>query len=71
MKSSATFTAAFRMSRYSDGDPYLDPATGVLKNRLAIIDEATLEEIEADLVATRSYELSQSPLDGRFDLAHL
>ena len=59
------------MSRYSDGDPYLDPATGVLKNRLAITDEATLEEIEANLVATRSYELSQSPLDGRFDLAHL
>jgi hypothetical protein len=71
MKSSATFTAAFRMPRYSDGDPYLDPVTGVLRNRLDIADEATLEEIEADLVATRSYELSQSPLEGSFDLAHL
>jgi cell filamentation protein len=59
------------MSRYSDGDPYIDAATGVLKNRLEIADEATLEEIEADLVATRSYELSKSPLEGRFDLAHL
>jgi len=56
MKSSATFTAACRMSRYSDSDPYLDPATGVLKNRLDIADEATLEQTEADLVATRSYK---------------
>jgi cell filamentation protein len=59
------------MSRYSDSDPYLDPATGVLRNRLAITDEATLEEIEAAFVATRAYELEQSPLKGRFDLAHL
>ena len=36
MKSSATFTVASRMSRYSDSDPYLDPASGVLKNRLDI-----------------------------------
>ena len=59
------------MSRYSDSDPYLDPATGVLKNRLDIADEATLEQAEADLVATRSYELAQAPLKGRFDLAHM
>jgi cell filamentation protein len=59
------------MSRYSDNDPYLDPATGVLKNRLDIADDATLEQTEADLVAIRSYELSQTPLKGRFDLAHL
>ncbi len=59
------------MPRYSDNDPYLDAATGVLKNRLNIADEATLEEAETDLVATRSYELSQRPLKGRFDLAHL
>jgi hypothetical protein len=30
------------MSRYSESDPYLDPATGVLKNRLNIDDEASL-----------------------------
>jgi cell filamentation protein len=59
------------MSRYSDNDPYLDPATGVLKNRLDIADEATLEQAEADFAATRSYELSQTPLKGRFDMAHL
>ncbi len=59
------------MPRYSGDDPYLDPASGVLKNRLGITDAATLEQAEAALVATRSYELSQTPLKGRFDLAHL
>jgi cell filamentation protein len=59
------------MSRYSDSDPYLDPATGVLKNRLNIADGASLEQTEANLVAARSYELSRRPLKGRFDLAHL
>jgi fido (protein-threonine AMPylation protein) len=59
------------MSRYSSHDHYLDPVSGVLKNRLGITDAATLEEAEAALVATRSYELSQRPLKGRFDLAHL
>jgi cell filamentation protein len=59
------------MARYSDSDPYLDPATGVLKNRLGIAAEAALEQTEASFVATRSYELSQTPLKGAFDLAHL
>jgi cell filamentation protein len=59
------------MSRYSESDPYLDPATGVLKNRLGIADESTLGQTEADIVAARSYELSRRPLKGRFDLAHL
>jgi len=58
------------MPRYSDSDPYLDPATGVLINRLGIADEATLEQTEAAFVATRSYELLQTPLKGHFDLAH-
>ncbi|MBV8806369.1 MAG: Fic family protein [Myxococcales bacterium] len=59
------------MSRYSSHDPYLDPASGVLKNRFGIADEATLEATEASLVAFRSYELAQRPLAGKFDLAHL
>ena len=59
------------MSRYSDNDPYLDPATGVLVNRLGIADDATLKQTEAAFVATRSYELSRTPLSGQFDLAHL
>ena len=71
MRSSATFTAGARMPRYSDDDPYLDPASGVLRNLLGIADEAALEQTEAAFVATRSYELSRTPLKGHFDLAHL
>jgi cell filamentation protein len=71
MKLSATSSAGSRMTKYSGHDDYLDPVSGVLKNRLGITDAATLEETEAALVATRSYELAQTPLKGRFDLAHL
>ncbi|WP_263352501.1 Fic/DOC family protein [Acidicapsa acidisoli] len=59
------------MSRYSGDDTYLDPASGVLKNRFGIVDAAILEMTEADLVAARSRELAQSPLPGQFDLKHL
>jgi cell filamentation protein len=59
------------MSRYPADDLYIDPGTGVLRNRLGIADEATLEQAEADIAATRSYELSKSPLRGNFDLAHM
>jgi fido (protein-threonine AMPylation protein) len=59
------------MSRYSGRDHYLDPVTGVLKNRFGITDPLVLEATEADLVAARSRELSLTPLRGRFDLAHL
>jgi fido (protein-threonine AMPylation protein) len=59
------------MSKYSGHDHYLDAASGILKNRFGITDAATLERTEADLVAARSRELAQTPLKGRFDLAHL
>lgn len=59
------------MAKYEGRDPYLDPETGVLKNRLGITDESELEKAEAAFVAWRSYELSQKPIGGRFDLAHL
>jgi cell filamentation protein len=59
------------MSRYSDHDEYLDPVSGILKNRFGILDELTLEMTEADLVAARSKELAQSPIQGAFDLPHL
>jgi cell filamentation protein len=71
MRFVATFTADSRMSRYSGDDPYLDRASGVLKNRLGITNQATLEQTEAAFVATRSFELSLEPLKGGFDLAHL
>lgn len=59
------------MVKYSGDDPYTDPATGVLINRLGITDAALLEAAEADFVAERSRQLSRQPLRGDFDLAHL
>jgi cell filamentation protein len=59
------------MSQYSGHDSYIDPASGVLKNRLGITEAALLEQIEAAFVAARSYELARQPLQGHFDLAHL
>ncbi len=59
------------MPKYSGDDPYIDPQSGVFKNRLGITDDALLKATEADFAAERSRELSQAPLKGRFDLAHL
>ena len=59
------------MSRYSDYDVYVDPDSGVLKNRFGITDAKLLEATEADLVASRSRELALTPLAGDFNLAHL
>jgi fido (protein-threonine AMPylation protein) len=59
------------MAKYEGQDHYLDPETGILRNRLGIADESELEKAEASFVAWRSYELSQKPIAGRFDLVHL
>ncbi|MEQ1679656.1 MAG: Fic family protein [Nitrospira sp.] len=59
------------MSRYSSHDESIDPATGVLKNRLGITDEPTFAQTEAQFVAQRSHELVQDPIPGAFDLPHL
>lgn len=61
------------MAKYpSDAkDPYVDPTTGVLRNRLGISDQAELDKVEATFAAVRSYELAVNPVPGDFDLAHL
>ncbi len=59
------------MSRYSSHDESVDPATGVLKNRLGISDATTLEQTEAQFVAARARELTHQPIPGAFDLPHL
>jgi cell filamentation protein len=59
------------VSRYSGLDEYIDPISGVLKNRFGIVDATLLSETEADLAAARSRELALTPLKGKFDLAHL
>ena len=59
------------MGKYAGQDHYLDPETGVLKNKLGIRDEAELKAAEASLVAWRSYQLVEKPIQGCFDLDHL
>jgi PHD/YefM family antitoxin component YafN of YafNO toxin-antitoxin module len=62
------------LSRYqvssAAGDPYLDPASGVLRNLLGITDAAKLARAEAALSASRLIDLERR-LPGRYDLAHL
>lgn len=52
-------------------DPYTDPATGVLRNRLGITDPAVLAAAEADITAARIARLAQRPIPGNYDLSHL
>jgi cell filamentation protein len=53
------------------GDPYADPASGVLRNLLGITDAAELAQAEAALSASRLIDLELRRLPGRYDLAHL
>ncbi|MDR1442833.1 MAG: Fic family protein [Bifidobacteriaceae bacterium] len=49
--------------RYHDPDSiYTDPATGVLRNKLGITDQATLSSIEALETAARIAELDRHPI---------
>ncbi|WP_447987930.1 Fic/DOC family protein [Achromobacter spanius] len=61
------------MAKYpiNSKDPYVDPDTGVLRNRFGISDQSELDRVEATFAAVRSYELAVSPVRGEFDLAHL
>ena len=59
------------MAKYEGQDHYLDPETGVLKNKLGIREEEELKAAEASLVAWRSYQLVEKPIQGHFDLNHL
>ena len=56
---------------HAAGDPYLDPASGVLRNLLDITDAAELARAEAALSASRLIDLERRRLPGRYDLAHL
>ena len=53
-------------------DPYIDPRTGILRNRLGITNPAELARAEARLAAGREATLFRDRPDlGRYDLAHL
>jgi hypothetical protein len=47
------------------GDPYLDPASGVLRNLLGITAAAELARAEASLSASRLIDLERRRLPGR------
>jgi fido (protein-threonine AMPylation protein) len=59
------------VSRAPAPDPYLDPASGVLRNLLGITDPAELSEVEAALSASRLVDLERRRLPGTYDLDHL
>jgi cell filamentation protein len=69
----AGFLWAAGMAKYptNRSDPYMDQEFGVLRNVLGITDPDELDRVEAALVALRTNELSFTPMDGNFDLAHL
>ncbi|HWH31039.1 MAG TPA: Fic family protein [Egibacteraceae bacterium] len=52
-------------------DPYVDPATGVLRNLLGLTTAAELATAEADITFAADVSLIDSPEPGAFDLAHL
>jgi fido (protein-threonine AMPylation protein) len=52
-------------------DPYVDPVTGVLRNRLGIARQAELNQVEAALTASRLIDLERQRLHGNYDLDHL
>jgi len=59
------------MAKYEGQDHYLNPETGVLQNKLGIREEEKLKAAEASLVAWRSYQLVEKPIQGHFDFNHL
>lgn len=61
------------MARYdrSGHDPYVDPRSGILRNRIGATDQATLDAREVEFTTARTFELTLRPEPGAFDLAHL
>jgi cell filamentation protein, protein adenylyltransferase len=53
------------------GDPYLDPRSGVFRNRLGLTDRAELARAEKRLSAARQDQLKRRRLPGHYDLDHL
>ena len=52
-------------------DPYVDPRTGLLRNRLGLTDRAVLADAEKRLASARISQLTRRRLPGRYDLDHL
>jgi cell filamentation protein len=52
-------------------DPYVDPATGVLRNKLGLSTLAELEAAEREITHAALIFLKESPVPPRYDLVHL
>lgn len=52
-------------------DPYSDPKSGVLVNKLGLLTQPELERVERDLTSFALLRLRDRPLPGGYDLAHL
>jgi cell filamentation protein len=53
------------------GDPYLDPRSGVFRNRLGLTDRAELAVAEKRLSLARAEQLRRRRIPGSYDLDHL
>jgi cell filamentation protein len=52
-------------------DPYIDPQSGILRNKFGLTDQESLDRAEANAVSARSILLQLNPLKGNFDSEHL
>ncbi|MGC3953178.1 MAG: Fic family protein [Propionicimonas sp.] len=52
-------------------DPYLDPATGIMKNLVGAATQAELDAVEGDLVPIRALRLATEPPKPTGDLSEL
>jgi cell filamentation protein len=52
-------------------DTYIDPETGILRNKLGLRTQKELSEAEYAHTINRSMQLSKKPIQGNFDLKHL
>lgn len=57
--------------QYERDDQYCYPGTHILVNKLGIVDETTLSDVERKITYARLVELGVSPVKGNFDLSHL
>src|SRR5215831_3823059 len=57
-------------STTGSSDPYLYPGSSVLKNLRGLTDPRELEAFEGRSTHRRLAELIETPLSGRFDIAH-
>ncbi len=52
-------------------DPYVDPSSGVLRNKLGFTEQESLDRAESDSVVVRGTLLDLNPPKGNFDAQHL